>query len=92
MGREKNILGSTGTAYRAFMDLRGDAMTIQAIYEDGVFKPMEPVAMPDHTLVVLHAEKAPANPQDYSEIWDALAKPVDTGISDLAARHDEHQP
>ena len=67
-------------------------MTIRAIYENGVFKPMEPVSMREHTVVTLHAVPAPSFGEDYSPIWNALGEPVDAGVSDLAERHNEHQP
>lgn len=68
--------------------------TIQAIYENGIFRPTEPVSLPEHTPVTLHAELEPLEDdegRDYSAIFRA-AVPGHTGIPDLAERHNEHQP
>ncbi len=71
-------------------------MTIHAIYENGVFRPIDPVSIPDHSLVILHAvidEKALNDEmQDNAAIWSALSKSLDAGDRFLAQRHDEHQP
>ena len=68
-------------------------MTIEAIYENGVFRPTEPVDLPDHTKVTIRAEvTGPIDNVNYSSVWNCLSNPVDTGIHDLAELHNEHQP
>lgn len=71
---------------------------IPVIYEDGVFKPQCPVELPEHTRLVI--DPGTAEPADGDEptkrtmdrIQATLSRSVDTGISDLAARHNEHNP
>jgi predicted DNA-binding antitoxin AbrB/MazE fold protein len=68
--------------------------TIEAIYEGGVFRPIEPVLLPDKSRVQLQIiNGAPVESNDDMEaIYDVLDRRHSTGINDLAARHDEHQP
>jgi predicted DNA-binding antitoxin AbrB/MazE fold protein len=70
--------------------------TIRAIYENGVFRPVEPVAMPEHCTVILHAEvaniSADQEQQDNAAIWAVLSQPLDAGEPRLSERHNEHQP
>ena len=68
---------------------------IHAIYEKGVFRPTDPVDLPDKAHVVfepriVNIEAAPSPAQ--ARIYEILSRSYDTGVSDLAARHDEHQP
>jgi predicted DNA-binding antitoxin AbrB/MazE fold protein len=71
--------------------------TIHAIYENGVFRPVEPVNLPDHTAVEIELrveagpETAPVS-QGLAKIYAILGERFDSGHSDTAARHDEHQP
>jgi predicted DNA-binding antitoxin AbrB/MazE fold protein len=70
--------------------------TIEAIYEGGVFRPTVPVALPDNSRVQLQIlDQAPAREikdDDMQAIYEILDRRHETGISDLAARHNEHQP
>jgi len=70
--------------------------TIEAIYEHGVFRPTTPVPLPDKSRVQLQiVNGAQVNLDDdegMDEIYDILDRRYNTGISDLAARHNEHQP
>lgn len=64
----------------------------EAIYEDGVFKP---VGLPEHTRVVVRASTEPSAADREAakkRMFESLARSYDTGQSDLAARHNEHQP
>jgi predicted DNA-binding antitoxin AbrB/MazE fold protein len=71
--------------------------TIEAIYEHGVFRPLRPVTLPENSRVHLQivngspAEAAEQN-DDMEAIYPILDRRHTTGISDLAARHNEHQP
>ena len=70
-------------------------MTVRAIYEDGVFKPTEPVSLPEKSEVVfeprvVRTDKAPTPAM--AKIYGILSRQYDTDESDLAERHDEHQP
>ena len=68
---------------------------IHAIYERGVFRPLEAVDLPETTEVVF--EPRPVLPATTPEqlaarVLAALAQRFDSGENDVAARHDEHQP
>lgn len=68
--------------------------TIEAIFEGGVFRPIDPVVLPEKCRVQLRiVNGAPAEGDDDMEaIYEILDRRHSTGISDLAARHNEHQP
>jgi predicted DNA-binding antitoxin AbrB/MazE fold protein len=70
--------------------------TIEAIYEGGVFRPIMPVALPDNSRVQLQILNQTAareiKDDDMQAIYEILDRRHVTGISDLAARHNEHQP
>jgi len=67
---------------------------IRAVYENGVFRPMEPVELPEHCEVEF--EPRPVNPPGQSsgleEVYAVLSERYASGETDVAARHDEHQP
>jgi hypothetical protein len=68
--------------------------TFQGIYENGIVRFPEPVALPEHTPVTVTAQ-APAQPPlgcSTDRLYELLSQSVETGIPDLAARHNEHQP
>ena len=74
--------------------------TVHAIYENGVFRPVGPVDLPDRTPVAFEprvlAEAPPTAPPDMSEgltkICEILGRRYSSGHTDTAARHNEHQP
>jgi predicted DNA-binding antitoxin AbrB/MazE fold protein len=68
-------------------------MTIEAIFDGGVFRPVSPVALPDKSRVQLQIvdEATADNDDNLDEIYNILDQRYDTGIVDLAARHNEHQ-
>jgi predicted DNA-binding antitoxin AbrB/MazE fold protein len=71
--------------------------TFEAIYEGGVFRPIEPVMLPDKSRVKLElcveiGTRPTVNDDGLDEIYEILDRRYTTGITDLAARHDEHQP
>jgi len=69
--------------------------TIHAIYESGVFRPLEQVELPDHTEVEFEPHLvAPSAAQDASldAIYAILGERYESGESDVAAKHNEHQP
>ncbi len=67
---------------------------IHAVFENGVFRPTQPVDLPDHAEVELELRpiEPPVEEPNWDELYSILGRRVATGISDLAARHDEHQP
>jgi predicted DNA-binding antitoxin AbrB/MazE fold protein len=67
--------------------------TLEAIYEDGVFRPLEPVTLPEHSRVRFAPEMVNGLPeQDLDAIYAAMDLRFDSGEHDVAARHNEHQP
>jgi predicted DNA-binding antitoxin AbrB/MazE fold protein len=72
-------------------------MTIQAVYENGVFVPKEKVDLPDKTVVTF--DPKPVTPFDegaalrgMKDVLDVLDKRCSSGDRDVAERHNEHQP
>ncbi len=68
---------------------------IRAIFEKGVFRPLQPVDLPDKSQVVfeprvLNAEAAPTPAM--GRVYEVLSRSYDTEVNNLAERHDEHQP
>jgi predicted DNA-binding antitoxin AbrB/MazE fold protein len=71
--------------------------TVKAVYEDGVFKPKEPVSLQEHAEVeVLIPNPAPspvATDDNDTTGWkaiDELIGSVRSGLTDVAERHDEY--
>jgi predicted DNA-binding antitoxin AbrB/MazE fold protein len=79
-------------------------MTIHAIYENGVFRPTDAVNLPDRSEVILQAELLPKegeidrsvpaeiDEEGLEEIYEVLSRRFASGETDVAARHNEHQP
>jgi predicted DNA-binding antitoxin AbrB/MazE fold protein len=67
---------------------------IHAIYENGVFRPKEPVDLPESSKVEveLRAVTPLSEEKQLDAIYTLLGASVESGESDVAARHDEHQP
>ncbi|RIK84065.1 MAG: hypothetical protein DCC67_05300 [Planctomycetota bacterium] len=67
--------------------------TIQAIYDDGIFRPISPVVLPNKCRVEFEPRLVNDAPSDDMDaIYEILDRRHSTGITDLAARHNEHQP
>jgi predicted DNA-binding antitoxin AbrB/MazE fold protein len=78
--------------------------TIQAIYENGVFRPTTPIDLPEGSEVTVELRTTvPEQPQptdsQFAHLEPGLAKTYailseryDSGQADIAARHNEHQP
>jgi predicted DNA-binding antitoxin AbrB/MazE fold protein len=69
--------------------------TIHAVYESGVFRPLEKVELPERTRVEF--EPRPVAPSEDHEgrlegIYAILGQRFQSGEHDVAARHNEHQP
>jgi predicted DNA-binding antitoxin AbrB/MazE fold protein len=72
--------------------------TIHAVYENGVFRPTEPVDLPEHCEVEVEVrqiaervEQAPMS-EGLAKIYEILGRRYNSGHTDTAERHDEHQP
>lgn len=70
--------------------------TIDAIYENGVFRPLEPVDLPDRARVKIQheddAERAERRARNMKKIYEVLSRRYDTGDENISDRHNEHQP
>ncbi len=76
-------------------------MLIRAVYENGVFRPTEPVKLPEGAVVQVQAPDevvdvralVPAGTdEELIRIYECLAQSYDSGDPEAAARHNEHQP
>jgi predicted DNA-binding antitoxin AbrB/MazE fold protein len=68
--------------------------TVHAVYENGVFRPLEQVELPDHTQVEFEpraVQGANENGQ-LDAIYSILLERYASGEHNVAARHNEHQP
>ncbi len=74
--------------------VKGDMKTIHAVYEEGVFRPLEKVELPERTEVEFEPKVVsnglPENP-DMSGIIEVLSRRYRSGEHDIAERHNEHQ-
>ncbi len=68
--------------------------TIHAVFENGVFRPLAPVNLPEHTEVEFEPRQVLRRPskEALDAIYEVLSERYDSGESDVAARHNEHQP
>jgi predicted DNA-binding antitoxin AbrB/MazE fold protein len=76
--------------------------TIRAVFEGGVFRPVEPVGIPDHILVEFEPrvvgiaegphEPGPTTEESLDRVYQVLGRRFRSGRGDLAERHNEHQP
>lgn len=74
-------------------------MTINAIFENGVFRPIDKVDIPDHSRVQIEVRQvqegptaqAPMSP-GLAKIYEILGRRYSSGHTDTAERHNEHQP
>jgi predicted DNA-binding antitoxin AbrB/MazE fold protein len=67
--------------------------TIEAIFEGGVFRPIEPVALPEKCHVRFAPEVINGDlSQNLDSIYAAMDLRFNSGEHDVAERHNEHQP
>lgn len=67
---------------------------IHAVYENGIFRPTQKVDLPDHCAVEVEVRQVQEEPTKPSldDIYAILSERFNSGESDVAARHNEHQP
>lgn len=70
------------------------SQTIHAIYENGIFRPIDPVDLPERCEVEVEVRHVKDEPQvpTLDDVYAILSKRFNSGDSDVAARHNEHQP
>jgi predicted DNA-binding antitoxin AbrB/MazE fold protein len=72
--------------------------TIHAIFENGVFRPTEVVEIPENSEVEVEVrviKEGPTPPpmsEGLAKIYAILGERYNSGHTDTAARHNEHQP
>ena len=69
--------------------------TIHAVYEQGVFRPLETVELPERTEVEFEPRLIPLPARQNGSleaIYAVLSERYESGERDVAARHNEHQP
>ena len=69
--------------------------TVHAVYEKGVFRPLETVELPERTEVEFEPRPVTQteDPHDRLDgIYAILGERYESGENDVAARHNEHQP
>ena len=67
--------------------------TVKAIYEDGVFKPKEPVDLEEKAEVEVILPNGPRLAEDDPTGWKAIDRLVGSaksGISDVSEKHDDY--
>ena len=78
------------------VELKGDCdmKTVQAIYENGVFWPIEPIELPEHCRVEFDPRllDQASDATSLDEVYAILSKRFQSGEHDVAERHNEHQP
>lgn len=76
-------------------------MTIRAIYENGIFRPTEPIRLPEGTVVEVQVPEdrvdvralvPPGTEEGLIRVYEILGRRFDSGHRDTAERHNEHQP
>ena len=68
--------------------------TIHAVFENGVFRPTVAVELPDRCEVEFEPRLVGKldDPAHRERVWALLASRFNSGRSDIAERHNEHQP
>ena len=68
--------------------------SIHAIYEHGVFRPMQPVNLPERceVEVEIHTVKTEEQRPSLDDVYAILGRRHSSGEHDVAERHNEHQP
>lgn len=66
--------------------------TIHAIYENGVFRPLEAVELSEGAAVEFEPRVSKDRERLLDEVYEILSHRHNSGETDVAARHNEHQP
>ncbi|MHB1038365.1 MAG: antitoxin family protein [Pirellulales bacterium] len=68
---------------------------VHAIYENGVFRPTVQVDLPEHCAVEFEpriTDQPASRAQALAAVYEIMSKRFDSGETDVAERHNEHQP
>jgi predicted DNA-binding antitoxin AbrB/MazE fold protein len=69
--------------------------TIHAVYEQGVFRPLETVELPERTEVEFEPRPVLSLAEEngtLEAVYAILSERYESGERDVAARHNQHQP
>ena len=78
--------------------------TIRVVFEGGVFRPVVPISLPEHAefdvepkpvispVPECRDERHFGTEEGMRKIYAILSERFDSGYTDTAARHNEHQP
>jgi predicted DNA-binding antitoxin AbrB/MazE fold protein len=68
--------------------------TIRAVFEHGVFRPTEPVELPEGTPVIVEPRSGTADSVEAARgrVFESLSRSYSGGHPDESERHNEHQP
>lgn len=76
-------------------------MTVRAVFENGVFRPMDTVKLAEGTVVELQVVEEvvevrslapPGTDEGLIQAYEILGRRFNSGHHDTAERHNEHQP
>lgn len=76
-------------------------MTVRAVFENGVFRPMDTVKLAEGTVVELQVVEEvvdvrslvpPGTDEGLIQTYEILSRRFNSGHHDTAERHNEHQP
>jgi predicted DNA-binding antitoxin AbrB/MazE fold protein len=67
---------------------------VHAIFESGIFRPTEPVDLPDQCEVEFEPRvvNGSASAASMDDVYTVLGERYTSGEHDVSDRHDEHQP
>jgi predicted DNA-binding antitoxin AbrB/MazE fold protein len=68
--------------------------TVHAVFESGVFRPLEKVELPEKTTVEFElrpVSSSDSQTSDLNGIYAVLSERYQSGEKDVASRHNEHQ-
>lgn len=75
------------------------AKTVRAVFENGVFRPLDAVDLPDKAEVEFEPRYSTPTPSlpvpsaaELDAVYEVLGRRYKSGHTDTAARHNEHQP
>jgi predicted DNA-binding antitoxin AbrB/MazE fold protein len=68
--------------------------TIHAVYQDGVFRPVTPIDLPDRCEVEFEPRIVPAKGREQclAAVYAILSKRYESGDAHGSERHNDHQP
>ena len=69
--------------------------TVHAVFEKGVFRPLESVELPERCEVEFEPRPIAASPPangSLDAVYAVLSERYESGEHDVAERHNEHQP